>query len=97
MKGIARKLFIAKENKEVLKEIQELKSLIKLEIEKIEKNISSSQVKKTLNKLENAMSFLEVYIYIIAVNEFHKSESEFSKLELLTILKDTAEKVLYLI
>ena len=87
-------MFITKENKEVLLEIQELKGLIQGEIEKIQKKISSSEVKEIINKLENAMRFLEVYIYIIAVNELHKSESEFSKLDLLTILKDTAEKVI---
>lgn len=86
-------MFIKAENKEIFQEIQELKKLIMSEVEKIEKEVSSSKIKSTIIKFTNAISILEVYIYIISLNELHKSESEFSKLELLTQLKESAELV----
>lgn len=80
-------------NKEALQEIKVMKDLIKNEIEEFQKDLTSLELKRTVNKLENAVTYLEVYIYIIAVNQMHQKNSEFSKFELLSQLKESAEIV----
>ena len=63
------------------------------ELQKMQNEVISSQIKETIRKIEHALNYLEVYIYIIAVKEYHQESSEFSKLELLTQLKESGEKV----
>lgn len=80
-------------NKEVMQEIKIMKDLIRNEIDEFQKDLTSLELKRTVNKLENAITYLEVYIYIIAVNQMHQKNSEFSKFELLSLLKESAENV----
>ena len=63
------------------------------ELQKMQTDVISTQIKETIRKIEHALNYLEVYIYIIAVKEYHEESAEFSKLELLTQLKESGEKV----
>lgn len=92
-KGFAKKLISKNESKNALREIKLMKELIKNEVIDLESKINSLEIKRTINKLQNAISYLEVYLYIIAVNEMHKNDSQLSKFEILSLLKDSAENV----
>lgn len=83
------------DSKNALREIKSMKELITNEIIDLEAKMNSLEMKRTIKKLQNAISYLEVYLYIIAVNEMHKSDSQLSKFEILSLLKESAENVFF--